>query len=286
LRRFVELLSKSNPNILEMISSPESCVLYRHPIMALLQPAMFITKLCEQTFANYAFTQIKKAYGLEKKIVQPVEEERKSVLDFCFVYEEKEAVALKKFIDEKQLKQNKMGLASIAHLRDCYNLYYSEEFNYSGIVKKDNANDVSLSSIPKEEIPIGILYFNKDGYSVYCKRYKEYWDWVETRNEERYKTTVTHGKKYDPKNMMHVFRLLLVAKEIAKEGKVNVFRKDRDFLLAIKEGKFEYDELVLKAMLLKDELPLLYQNSGLMEEPDVELIEKLLIKMRAAFYRE
>ena len=286
LRRFVELLSKSNPNILEMISSLENCVLHKHPIMDMLKPEMFVSKLCEQTFANYAFTQIKKAYGLEKKIVQPVEEERKSVLDFCFVYEEIEAIPLKKFVDEKQLEQNKMGLASIAHLRDCYNLYYSEQHNYSGIVKKDNANDVSLSSILKGEKPIGILYFNKDGYSVYCKRYKEYWDWVETRNEERYKTTVAHGKKYDSKNMMHVFRLLLVAKEIAIEGKVNVFRKDRDFLLAIKEGKFEYDELVFKAMLLKDELPLLYQNSGLLGEPDVELIDKLLIKMRVAFYGE
>jgi hypothetical protein len=86
--------------------------------------------------------------------------------------------------------------------------------------------------------------------------------------------------------MMHVFRLLLVAKEIAIEGEVNVFRKDRDFLLAIKEGKFEYDELVKKATALKDELPMLYQKSGLMDEPDVELIDKLLIKMREVYYDE
>ena len=94
---------------------------------------------------------------------------------------------------------------------------------------------MSLSSVPKDEQPIAMLYFNKDGYSVYCKQYKGYWDWVSKRNEDRYNTTMTHGKKYDSKNMMHVFRLLLVAKEIATEGKINVFRKDRDFLLAIKE---------------------------------------------------
>ena len=129
-----------------------------------------------------------------------------------------------------------------------------------------------------------MLYFNKDGYSAYCKQYLEYWDWVGKRNEERYNKTMQHGKKYDTKNMMHVFRLLLVAKEIAIEGKVNVFRKDRDFLLAIKEGKFEYDELVEKAMALKDELPLLYQNSGLMNEPDVKLVEKTLVRMRELYY--
>jgi uncharacterized protein len=284
LKRFMELLSKSNPNILEMLCSPESCVLQKHPIMNMLKPEMFVSKLCEQTFANYAFTQIKKAYGLEKKIVQPMGEERKSVVDYCFVYEEKEAVPLKNFLDEKRMEQSRIGLASVSHLRDCYNLYYSEEHCYSGVMKKDKANDVSLSSIPKGEMPVAMLYFNKDGYSVYCKQYKEYWDWVAKRNEERYNVTMTHGKKYDAKNMMHVFRLLLVAKEIAIEGKVNVFRKDRDFLLAIKEGEFEYDELVQKAEALKDELPLLYKKSGLLNEPDVKLIDEILIKMREVYY--
>jgi uncharacterized protein len=284
LKRFMELLSKSNPNILEMLYSPDSYVLQKHPVMEMLKPEMFVSKVCEQTFANYAFTQIKKAYGLEKKIVQPMEEERKSVLNFCFVYEEKEAVPLKHFLDERELEQSRMGLASIAHLRDCYNLYYSKEYHYSGVIKKDNANEISLSSIPKGEQPIGILYFNKDGYSVYCKQHKEYWDWVAKRNEERYNTTMAHGKKYDSKNMMHVFRLLLVAKEIATEGKVNVFRKDREFLLAIKEGKFEYDELVQKAEALKEELPMLYKNSLLIDEPDLESVNELLIKMRESYY--
>ncbi|GAB2830076.1 DNA polymerase beta superfamily protein [Ferruginibacter profundus] len=286
LKRFMELLSKSNPNILEMLNVPDDCVLQKHPIMDMLHPEMFISKQCEQSFANYAFTQIKKAYGLEKKIVNPVEAERRSVLDFCFVHEDKEAVPLKKYLEEKGLEQNNIGLAAIAHLRDCYNLYYSDELNYSGVAKKDNANDVSLSSVPKGEKPIGMLYFNKDAYSIYCKQYKEYWDWVAKRNEQRYDTTILHGKKYDSKNMMHVFRLLLMAKEIAVEGKINVLRHDRDFLLAIKAGKFEYDELVQKAEALKDELPLLYRQSNLVNEPGVAAINELLVKMREKYYSE
>ena len=61
---------------------------------------------------------------------------------------------------------------------------------------------------------------------------------------------MSHGKNYDAKNMMHVFRLLLMAKEIAAEGKINVFRNDREFLLDIKQGKYEYDELVAKALMI------------------------------------
>ncbi len=284
LKRFVELLAKSNPNILEMLNVPESCILHRDSIMDMLKPGMFVSKMCEKTFANYAFTQIKKAYGLEKKIVNPVEEQRKSVLDFCYVYEGKQATALEKYLAEKQFRQEYIGLSVITHLKDCYNLFYSAAGMYKGIVRKEHANEVCVSSIPKGEQALAMLYFNKDGYSVYCKKYKEYREWEAKRNEERYSATITHGKNYDSKNMMHVFRLLLMAKEIAVEGTVNVFRKDRDFLLSIKEGKFEYEELVKKAATIEGELPVLYAKSGLPEEPDVMVINQLLVHMREQFY--
>jgi uncharacterized protein len=286
LKRFVELLVRNNPNMLELLCTPKEKVLLQHPVMELLKPGLFVSKLCEQTFANYAFTQIKKAFGLEKKIMQPMEKRRKSVLDFCFVYEGNYAKPLKEYFEVNKLSVEKSGLAAISHLKDSYNLFYSEKGQYAGIIKKENANDVCLASIPKGEKPIAMLYFNKDGYSAYCKQHLEYWDWVAKRNEERYDKTMQHGKKYDAKNMMHVFRLLLVAKEIAVEGKVNVYRKDRDFLLAIKEGKFEYDELVQKAAALKDELPLLYQHSALMDEPDVKLVDKTLAAIRQLYYAE
>ncbi|UYZ83145.1 hypothetical protein MTZ49_11100 [Entomomonas sp. E2T0] len=51
--------------------------------------------------------------------------------------------------------------------------------NFQGIVKKDTANEVLLSSISKS-IPLqDYLSFNKDGYSAYCKKYNSYWYLVE-----------------------------------------------------------------------------------------------------------
>ncbi len=47
--------------------------------------------------------------------------------------------------------------------------------------------------------------------------------------------------------MIHTFRLLNMAKEIAVEKQIHIFRKDRDFLLKIKNGEFSYDELVKMA---------------------------------------
>lgn len=286
LKRFVELLAKNNPNMLEMLSMPEQCILQKDEIISRLQPDMFLSKLCEKSFANYAFSQVKKAYGLEKKILNPVEEERKQVLDFCYVYTGKETSPAKEFLMQKGYGQHQMGLSAIAHLRDCYNLYYSSEIQYAGVVRKEESNDVALSNIPKGEQPVGMLYFNKDGYSVYCKKYKEYWEWVEKRNDERYNTTMQHGGNYDSKNMMHVFRLLQMGKEIATENKINVGRTDREFLLDIKKGKFLYDDLLQRAEALKAELPQLYQQSQLPDEPDIKAINGLLVQMRKEYYKE
>lgn len=284
LGRFIELLSKSNPNILELLGTPENKVLLRHESMKMIKLEWVLSRLCEKTFASYAFTQIKKAYGLEKKILNPMTEERKSILDFCFVYHNHESMPVKQFLSLRSWKQEDIGLASIRHLKDCFNLYYSPEYIYSGIVKKETSNEVSLSGVPKGESPAALLYFNRDGYSVYCKKYAEYQEWINKRNEERYRNTMSHGKKYDTKNMMHVFRLLLMAKEIATEKRINVFRKDREFLLDIKTGKFEYDELIKKAEELKADLPGLYEQSGLPDNPDVRKLNDLLIEMRESFY--
>lgn len=284
LKRFIELLSRNNPNILELLNVPEKFILYKDELMNNVRSEMFLSKLCEKTFANYAYSQIKKAYGLEKKIVNPVDSERKSVLDFCFVYLGKETRPLTEYLECNHYHQEDFGLAAISHLRDSYNLYYSSAHIYSGIVRKDNANDVCLSNIPKGEQPVAMLYFNKDGYSAYCKKYKEYWDWVNKRNEERYSTTMSHGKNYDSKNMMHVFRLLTMAKEIASDGKINVHRDDREFLLNIKQGKYEYDDLLERAEQMKAELNALYKKANLPEEPDMDEVNKLLITIRKTYY--
>ena len=85
LRKFIELVSKNNPNIIELLNTPEDCVLYKHPIYDRILEFNWITKQCKNTFAGYAYAQIKKAKGLNKKVLNPMDKERKSVLDFCFV---------------------------------------------------------------------------------------------------------------------------------------------------------------------------------------------------------
>ena len=83
LGRFAELLAKNNPNLLEMLFTPEDCLVFRHPLMERFTPGMVLSRLCCEAFAGYAMTQIRKARGLNKKIVNPQPEERREILDFC-----------------------------------------------------------------------------------------------------------------------------------------------------------------------------------------------------------
>ncbi|MCI5057718.1 MAG: nucleotidyltransferase domain-containing protein [Flavobacteriales bacterium] len=285
LGRFVELLAVNNPNILELLNTPKEAILKRDPLLDLINPKLFLSKLCENTFGKFALSQIKKARGLNKKILNPMDKERKSVLDFCYVNNGQGSLALKKVLELRGWKQKHCGLVNVPHMKDVFALFHEPEAGFNGIIKSENANEVSLSSIPKSIEPVGYLYFNQNGYSTYCKEYKEYWSWVEKRNETRYEGTKSHGKNYDAKNMMHTFRLLQMAIEIGKSGEINVQRPNREFLLDIKSGKFEYDDLMSMAQELQNEMKEAYEHSFLQSSPDKSKINQLLVELRTNYYK-
>lgn len=287
LGRFIDLLAKNNPNMLELLATPEQHILYKHPLLDQLSAELFLSKKCKKSFAGFAFTQIRKARGLNKKIVNPVAKEKKSILAFCYVLNGTGSLPLLKWLANKGLDQSDCGLINIDHFKDVYGLYTDPEkqFAYKGIIRKKTATSVTLSSIPKGQSPLTHLYFNQDGYTSYCKEYRDYWDWVEKRNDARYQQNLEHGKNYDTKNMMHTFRLLDMAIEILEEQKIKVERPNRAELLAIRKGQWSYDDLMAKADLKMEAVEAAYEKSQLPEAPDQQAMERLLIDLRHAFYR-
>jgi hypothetical protein len=207
-------------------------------------------------------------------------------LEFCQVIEGQGTVPLNEWLARKGWRQEECGLVSLPKMRELYALFHAGaaagELGFKGITQNDHSNNVSLSSIPKGSHPACYMSFNKDGYSVYCKEYREHWEWVEKRNEARYENTVSHGKNYDSKNMMHTFRLLHMAEEIAREGTMHVRRQDKDFLLQIRRGAFLYEDLVLLAEEKIAGMEHLYASSSLPELPDVKGLESALVGMRGS----
>ncbi|MFH6990016.1 DNA polymerase beta superfamily protein [Flavobacterium collinsii] len=285
--RFVELLLKNNPNILEILASPEDCILYKHPLMEHLQLGDFLSKLCKDSFAGYAVTQIKKARGLNKKIVNPMPKEKKNLLDFCYVLNGYETVSLLAFLKENNWNQEQIGLVNLPNSKGMFAMFYDENrtLGYKGIIQKETSNEVSLSSIPKDEKLMGYLSCNQEGYSKYCKEYTEYWNWIEKRNEDRYNTNQQHGKNYDSKNMMHTIRLLQTAEQILSTGKLNIRVSNRDELLDIKAGNKEYDDLLEMADNLIASIESHFVTSKLPDKPDEEKAIQTLIEVREKLYK-
>ena len=288
LRRFVELLTANNPNILEMLAAPSDCIVQKHPLFDLLQPEMFLSKLCRNSFAGYAVSQIKKAHGLNKKIHNPQPVVRKALIEFCYVADGQGSVAVSEWLRRRNWEQKNCGLVALAHINDGYALFYDENgtLELQGIVRGDAANDVALSSVPKGLQPVAFMSFNKDGYSAHCRQWKEYWEWVEKRNQHRYENTLEHGKNYDSKNMMHTFRLLEMAEEILKTGTINVRRPNREWLLKIRKGDFDYAQLMANAETKVTEIDAAFDVSLLPKEPNFEVIEQALVRIRTEFYAE
>lgn len=283
LGRFIELLLRNNPNALELIAIPEDCVRYKHPLFEKLKPFLFLSKLCEKTFGEYAMGQIRKARGLNKKIVNPQPEKRHSLLSFCHVPSYQGSVPLLDWLEEKGIRPQECGITAVRNAAGVFAIYQASAGTYRGLVSQKDPDALVFSSVSREAKPVGWMHCNEDAFKAHCKAHREYWQWVEQRNEERYTTNASHGRGYDSKNLMHTIRLLEMAGEIAREGVLRVRRPNRDFLLKIRSGDFSYEKLVTMAESLHSELKSTFAASPLPDAPDRKQVNELLVEIREEF---
>lgn len=284
LGRFMELLAKANPTALELLATDGDNVRYRHPVMEQLRVEDFLTKACKDTFAGYAITQIRKARGLNKKVHNPMPEERKGVIDFCYLITDGRSRPLTDWARDRQIPLSRLALASVDHARDLYAVYDDRGAGWAQGIAHENSNQVVLTNVPKGEPIIAYLSFNKDGYSTYCRDHRQYWQWVARRNDHRYRGTLAHGQGYDAKNMMHTLRLLEMATEIFTEGRLNVRRPNHDFLLSVRAGKYSLDEVLKLAEERLEQLATAVKTSQLPETLTKGFAEQKLVLMRRELY--
>ena len=353
LKKFLLLLLKSNPNVLESLFVPEDKILYKHPLMDIIlqERDKFITKKCFHSFLGYAKTQIERARDLKKKITQPMTGPLKSCLEYILYAVDGDVKKVVDYLSFNKLKQEFCGLVNLdgmncmysmyydwgAHLKDigitteeefakhmpkfsntfaenfqdidpfwkllfvnAFTLFgaydegdfihltwerYKKPFGYKGLVNlADTSNQVRLSSIPKGELPLIDVSYNKDGYSNYCKQYHEYNDWNKHHNEERF--NLAKKGHYDLKNACHSARLLTMGIEIARGEGMKLDRRniDREFLMNIREGNVVYDDLMKFLESKDEEMKQAMANSSLPDEIDKSVVDDILIKIRKAFY--
>jgi predicted nucleotidyltransferase len=319
----IRLLLKSNPTVMESLFVPMEKVLGNiHPLMQMVidNREQFISKQCFNPFFGYAKSQIEKARGLNKKIVNPITE-RLTPYDFIYTFKGQGSTKFRDWLANRGLHQEYCGLVNVPNMHDIYGVYYDFgahiaaypdwkidslflayacEYNkdkdinetkcrlsetspigYRGVINVDaDGNELRLSSIDdKDTRPICFISYNQSGYSSHCRLYAEYQTWVKERNPKRYESNL--DKNYDSKNMMHCFRLMHMAGEIA-EGKGMILQRtwDRQFLMDVRNHKFEYEEIIERLEEEKERMNQLMEQSTIREQIDTVFVNQLMIDIR------
>ena len=230
--RLFELLKQNNPNILEILNTPDEYVLFKNPVFDILlkEKEKFVTKVCASTFGGYANAQITKAKRQDKMMNWEASRvTRKTPLDFCYIIDGHKTKSLKRFLQQQNYEQKFCGVTNVPNARDVYALFYdsmahncfsnslTEEdkrtnkqllknkglkvgLGYKGLEKVDETDNYSisnalrLSSIPKSEKCVCVFTYNKDSYTQHCRDYKKYQNWLKNRNINRW-VEVTEQKK-------------------------------------------------------------------------------------------
>lgn len=285
--KFLQMMKSNNPNIMELLATPPDCVVYKDPIWdyILSYKEHFLSMTCKNSFGGYATDEIHRARSLNKKIHEKMPKRRKDVLDFCYAIRGCKSVKLRKFLKEKGIDQSECGVVNIPHVENTFALYHSDSGLYRGILSKEHDNtQMRYTSIPKEDIDnvVTTFYYNKDGFSQHCKKHKQYWEWVEKRNENRYVTNLNHGQNFDGKNLMHCHRLLNMARDIAEKKEVIIRRPDEERvgLLKIRLGQVNLSEIADQAEVKIKEIDNLFDNCDLPKTPDFGKINELLLNVR------
>ena len=124
-RKYLNLMCKSNPNILESLFVDDKFVIYQHPIITELKEHRqeFVTKECFNSMTGYAVSQIKKAKGYNKLCVNQIEK-RLWPLDFCYTANGQGSVNMREWLGDRGMEQKYCGLVSLNNMPMCYGVYY------------------------------------------------------------------------------------------------------------------------------------------------------------------
>ena len=243
LNKFCKLAMDGNPNILDALFCREEDVRWSTPWGDQLRGArdLFISAKCKHTFSGYAFQQLKRIKLHRRWLLDPPAREPA-----------REDFGVFEGIEQKQVKA---ALAAVNKAIDCWELDLgrfdkSERVQVTdGIadylaqlsITADDRWKAAARSIGYSENFLEILERERQ-YKTAREDWHKFRSWKKNRNRDRSELEARHG--YDTKHGAHLFRLMRMAEEILLTGKVNVWREDREEILAVRRGEWSYDQIV------------------------------------------
>ena len=251
LHKFIELASKANPNILELMFMPDDCITHTSLLWEAIvrERNLFLTKKVKHTYSGYAFAQLKRIESHRKWLRNPPTH----------------APTREEFgLGRERLSNEYYGLLEIT---------FKNTVDAIDII--DSTNEGGLDTLTKREL---WRTFEKERK---WRRAREEWEsfqrWERERNPERHELEKKFG--FDTKHASHCVRLMLQGLEILQKGTLSVrlSQEDRERCIGLKNGCCTYDALMEQCAGYNDLFECAHDLSTLPHGADNGRIEELLV---------
>lgn len=256
--KLVHLLSKCNPNIIEILGLKDDHYIYLSDIGKELidNKQIFLSKKAYFTFGNYAYNQLRRLDNKAARKLNQTEQEN-HILNS---------------IKNSQLTFNEKYLE---YDEDSIRLYIDDAINEE--LDSEIFMDIHLTHYPLRDY--------KGMWSEMNNIVKEY-----SRLGHRNENAIKRGKL--AKHMMHLIRLYMMCDDILLDGKIITYReKEHDFLIDIRNGKFlddndqPTDEFMDIVEVYQEKVAKSYEISDLPHSPDYDKISKFMAEINERIVR-
>jgi predicted nucleotidyltransferase len=304
IKKFFKLALECNPNIIEYLFLEDENVITTSDRWERIveQRNIFMSKRAKHRYLGYAFSQLKRVKSHKHWLLHPIES-KPTRAEFGLPDStslSKELIGSIDMVIKDTLKDNlEVILSDAADNIAKINIRNYVEFDLRELLDEAFADFVYPTTFNKlinkldVMVALGENHFTEEIMAIYTKEkmhdsamnnWKQYQNWLNTRNPARAELEAKFG--FDTKHVGHVFRLLIQGEQILKEGTLNVRLKpdDKEFVLAIKNGKYNYDEVLLMAEQKMEGFEELYKTSKLPHSPDFNKANALLVETIEGFY--
>jgi hypothetical protein len=280
LRKFFKLAADCNPNVLELLYTDEKHhLLVSEGGQTLLEHRdMFLSKRAQHTFSGYAISQLKRIklhrrwllnppsreptraqFGLPERTLIPADQ-LGAVWSQIRSQIEAWDVNLEPLTDASRIDIKARIADSLAEQGVC------ADSQWRAAARKLGATDNFIELMDGEK-----------RHQAAVTEWRSYQNWLTNRNPGRAEMEKKFG--FDTKHATHLVRLMRMAIEVLDGRGLLVFRPDRDELLAIRDGAWNFDSLMVWAEATERLIAVAAKNSGLPRGPDVAHLDDLCRSM-------
>jgi len=264
----IQLMGNCNPNMLELVFTDPSDVIYKNDIGQMLidNKEKFISLKTRGTYLGYGHAQLKNIQRHRSWLLSPPKKQPErsefglpdnhsllSVKEHNLINEE-----IQKKVRSWGIDQIDMPPQERIQLKENMKDFWKEVLKTNEADLDFKLDDLAANSLGLSDEVRAALTAEKK-YRTSLSYWKSYLSWKDGRNPKRKKLEEEFG--YDTKHASHLIRLMRTGCEILTTGNLFVKRDDAEDLLSIRRGERTYEDIVEEANSLESEMEVLFKKN-------------------------